>query len=90
MQEVDAFELVNFYNIFSDYAFQSKSNQHLLEEKHTRLFIEHACNNFLWSKEAQEKKRSAKLKQIDVGLLRVNFERMMSCFENALAIIDMH
>jgi hypothetical protein len=69
LYEADASALVDFYNVFSDYAMQSKGNQHFLEENHILLFLNYAYDNFFRDKKGQDKKGHEKIPGIKVSLI---------------------
>ncbi|MEO7174280.1 MAG: hypothetical protein ABIV51_00610 [Saprospiraceae bacterium] len=84
-----AFEFIDFYNLFGDYAHQTKDEEahHLMQEKNTKLFFDFAYNSFFWKSNNQEQ-GAPELRKIKTTELFANYQRILNYFIGKFKLVD--
>lgn len=90
VKEAEALELINFYNLFSDYARQIGNDEMIpiIEQKDTQLFFDFAYSSF--SKYGKKKKEyiNSEMGSFNCKLFTSNYKKMLKIFEHKIKLID--
>lgn len=89
LNQAIASDLLNFYNLFSDFAYQINDVELLkiTKEKNTKIFFDFACNTFFWNSSGVEKDIKIAAKGFDNSLFVNNYSKMIKVFEERILII---